>query len=249
MICQQCRNVVQENALYCPICKRKLRFSLPTTELPNYDMYGNEIFIFQPDVRKQRLRNNYVWKLKEQTEARNIHSLHNSQKSSNVLFSVLIGFGTLMLISFLGGLGMEPALGFFLFIAAVTGIIALNIIRKPVHNNKYVTEKKKIAEIHESKRKYYTSQTAIGYCVLDHVSKNDDGPDTYYYAQYEVDKNSIVSIAYDSYYAEYVLYLNKPVYMDFALPPQKEFRIADIFDDQILSKALGCDLPPKHMNF
>lgn len=249
MVCKQCNNRVADNAYYCPICKKRLRLSLPTYDLPHCDMYGQEIFIFKPDTRKKRLRNNYVWNLNEQKNARNIVQVNSSHNTKTALLCTAIGFATILLCSLVSSFDDAGGLAFFLFLAGLVGFIFTIIIRRPVHDKKFVRQISKISKIHESKLHYYTSANSIGYTILDHVSKNDDGPDTYYYAHYEVDKRTIKSVAYDSYYAEYVLYLTQPVYMDYDLEPQYEFRIADIFDDQIFSKALGCDLPPKHMNF
>ena len=107
--------------------------------------------------------------------------------------------------------------------------------------------------IHDEKNAYYANENVFGYIVFDHTEKytDRDGNINYidFYAYYEVVKGDIISIGYDSYFAEYVLQLRNPIYMDYSLEPTSEFRVQDVFDDTVLSNALSCSLPAKNIPF
>lgn len=248
MHCTNCHISVPEGSIKCPSCRSRIKFSLPTYQLPNADMYGNEIFVFYPDEHKKSLRNNYVWKLPEQNSARNTYK---NAKDYNTL-TIFICFLIIILpflVSITFGLNLEPSVLKFIEVVAIVLSIGFFIYRRLTGNWNSSKSQYKFSQLHSSKLHYYASEAVIGYSVLDHVIRNKKGPDTYYYAFYEVPRESIKEIKYDSYYAEYVLVLKSPVFMDFGIDPVYEFKIADIFDDAVLSQALCCDLPAKTMNF
>jgi hypothetical protein len=123
-------------------------------------------------------------------------------------------------------------------------IITIFIVGKIKDKNQPYQNKMLEGFSHYDKEIYYFSQSVFGFVKLDRTSDNHS-----YYAYYEVDKSNIKSIGYDTKFAEYILYLNKPTYSDFRNDPKYEFRIQDIFSEEALSIALGCDLPPRHMPF
>lgn len=246
MTCFKCHTFLQENSLKCPVCKSTVSPFLSVRDLPQADMYGNEIFIFEPDMRKKMLRNSYVFALPEQNSARTTFNESKKHKLFTFLIASAMFFGVYFFSMILPDIGANM----FSFLSSLSFVLAIAFVIYRMVTGHWMNAKKmyKYAQIHETKLHYYASKDVVGYSILDHTVKHKYGK-TDYYAFYEVSKDNINSISYNTYYAEYVLSLKKPVYMDFGIEPVYEFRIPDVFDDTILSKALSADLPPKTMNF
>lgn len=251
MQCKKCGALIPYRATMCQNCFQKTGHHLGERSVPTEDMFGNQVFIVKPDKQKEKVRENYLKTLPEFKELKEI------RKASwmLVLKLFLLIFGSIFIMFFalaFSGListfstELGVLFGIFSFVATMTVVTILFV--QSIKKHKPAMQKEKTIKLHENKLHYYANDFVVGYSVLDHTSSDDNGTD-YYYAFYEVDKRNIKGITYDSRYGEYVLVLYKPVFHHYDFRPCNEFRIADIFDDYVMSSVLACDLPPKHMPY
>lgn len=251
MRCQKCGNFVAYKATKCNNCFQTTGYRLGQKRVPPEDMFGNQVYEFEPDKQKEQVRKNYLDTLPEFQELKRIKKQNFSMvfKLMGLIFACIPICAIFMFL----GIALSfktPELGIplaviilFCFIAA-TFIIFIKTLKK----NKPNQIREKEIKLHENKYIYYANDFIIGYSVLDHTTSDDNGTD-YYYAFYEVDKRNIKGITYDPRYGEYILVLHRPVFHHYDFRPCNEFRIADIFDDYVLSSVLACDLPAKHMPY
>lgn len=244
MICQKCKNPVPQNAQKCNFCGTTLSTSYSLNHaLPQTDMFGNDVFEIKKIKHKSNMRTKYLNSLSEMKKVRE----QNKDKYSSfwlILFIILFFSGviTTALISETNEGLVLPSLIFFaslLFICYKLSVY-FTYKRGPEHVEKIF--------LHYEKEKYYFNQNVIGFAVINHYSDTKEGLNRHF-AFCEVDKRNIKGVSYDDKFAEYILHLHRPVYSDYHFPPSCEFRIADIFDDNMLSNALGCDLPAKNMHY
>lgn len=247
MLCKKCNSYITESALKCNNCKLETNNKLRTSPLPSIDMYGNRIMEFFPDENKKQARKNYLISIPVTNEYENAKRKNNIN-AFIMLFLVLTNMLFFALgIKFLSMIDIEENIilflsSIFIFIAftCLTVIVSIKIKSKNKPNE---TTLRKYWE-HNPKSHYYFNDKIIGYSIVDHRS------DSYtYYTYYEIDKNDIKSISYDSNFAEYILFLKKPVYTDYNIPPTTKFIIADIFEESVLTAILNTDLPPRYMPF
>ena len=253
MFCRKCGAPVPENALKCNNCLNSTGFRLRGYRLPIVDMYGQQIYEVLPDPNKQAVRRSYIERLPEHYQENNIKKEAAGSTAKYIL---------LMMLSIFGGIGacaisiliamINVAVGVFLCIISLALCITLAIVcySKTMKNAKSKIPNFKRLEIHNNKTKYYANHLIFGYTSFSHSQNRDDSYGSIkFYGFYEVDKRNISGISYDSYFAEYVLHLYKPVYIDYNLNPTNEFRIPDVFDDTVLTNVLGVSLPPKRIPY
>jgi uncharacterized membrane protein (DUF485 family) len=65
MRCQKCGNFVAYKATKCNNCFQKTGYRLGQKRVPSEDMYGNQIYEFEPDKQKEHIRKNYLNSLPE----------------------------------------------------------------------------------------------------------------------------------------------------------------------------------------
>ena len=253
MFCRKCGAPVPENALKCNNCFKSTGFLLRAGKFPNADMYGQRIYEVLPDPNKHAVRCSYIERLPEYHQGNSI----KKEAAGSIAKYIL-----LMILSIFGGVGIcilsvfiamiNIAIGIFLFILSFALCITLAIVfyTKTTKNAKTKIPNFKKFEIHNNKTKYYANNLVFGYTAFNHSQTSENHYwSTDFYGFYEVDKRNIKGISYDSYFAEYILHLHKPVYIDYNLNPSFEFRIPDVFDDVTLSTVLSCDLPPKNIPY
>lgn len=245
MYCKKCNSPVPSNALMCNYCKQKTGLRLTQSSNISADMFGNRVFELKEDARKSKVRRSYLSNLPEFVASR-----QRDKDSFNTILKT-IGFFFLFIISFIAIFVLSIALRAFIlipFLFITLFVILIIKMKNTIKNVKSMSSANKPIYAHNEKTRYYANNDVIGYIELDHTSHDDDGTD-YYYTSYEILKSNIYGISYDERYAEFVLHLKVPVYTNYASQPSNEFRIADIFDDRILSSALCCDLPPRNTPF
>lgn len=267
MQCKKCHAPMPFVASRCNNCHQKTGYDGYHKKFIPDDMYDNKTFQVQTDDEKSRIRKKYIDNLKEYKELDkmwenipeyDIRFLRALYLIVPIIAMVIAIFAPKFINQTFGtnystGQSMVGLMVFlFLFVIAIFCACKLKEQKRYQYINKVKLHEKEV-KIHSEKLIYYANENIFGYVTLDHTNtyKDSDGyrSSTDYYVYYEVDKRDIVSIGYDSYFAEYVLTLRHPIYMDYSLEPMKEFRVQDIFDDYVLSNALSCSLPPKNMNF
>lgn len=249
MKCSNCLCDIPEATTKCPCCEIS-RFSFSPKKKPLEDKYGFPTSVFNPDGQKYDTREIYLHRLPEFTYCSE-KKKENKTKKQTLKALLFVGLALLLCFGastfFVEGNGL-----LFIIILIALGILGNIAIekrcKKQFSESLPATPDGSSIEIHLSKECYYVSQNVIGYSVIHHSSyENDIRKD--YYVYYEFDKANIDFVTYNSKFAEYELHLKMPVYTDYSKPKTDVFYIADIFDDTILSMALGCDLPPKQINF
>jgi hypothetical protein len=215
------------------------------------DMYGNNVTPIPIDMKKNKARNVYLNNLPEYRKLQSLREIEKKRSGKAFVFSILFAlsllsiFALLALFSFIAeGFGI---IGFM--IGVIFSIITCILFAKYKQPDKTIEAQKRNVFLHNTKPAYYSNNNVIGYSIMDHTKTDEDGHTTYYYAYYEIDKRNIQSIGYDAKFAEYVLILYKPVYIHYNLPPTNEFRLQDVFADDILTDVLRCSLPPKNIPF
>lgn len=244
MICQKCKNPVPQNAQKCNFCGTTLSTSCSLNyALPQTDMFGNGVFEIKKIKHKSNMRTKYLNSLSEMKKARE----QNKEKYSSfwTIACIIVFIVGAILIGLLEKLCEGLILPFI-----VCFVISLFVCYKLSIRSIYKRgpEQAEKTFLHCEKEKYYFNQNVIGFAIINHYSDAKEGINKHY-VFCEVDKRNIKGVSYDDKFAEYVLHLYRPVYSDYHFPPSCEFRIADIFDDNILSNALGCDLPAKNMHY
>ena len=76
--------------------------------------------------------------------------------------------------------------------------------------------------------RYYGSSRVFG-----HVKQNKRC-----YNNYEIDVNEVESVTYDDHFHEYLVHMKNPVMMDCAVPADKTYRVADVFDKDTIKQAI-----------
>lgn len=249
MKCSNCLCDIPEATTKCPCCEIS-RFTFSQKKKPLEDKYGFPTSVFNPDGQKYDTREIYLHRLPEFTYCSQKKRENNARKGTYkaILFTTLAIILCFCSTSFL----LNDTWHFLLIGLILIGFFGNFLIekycKKKIIEDMPTTPDGGSMDIHTSKECYYVSQNVIGYSVLHHSSYEDDIRRNYY-VYYEFDKANIEYITYNSKFAEYELHLKMPVYTDYSKPKTNVFYIADIFDDTILSMALGCDLPPKQINF
>ena len=269
MLCRKCRKPIPYHASKCNHCYRKSGHRLATYSKLVNDMFDSTVYSVMVDKDKNAARYRYIHNLKEykylsELEAKRRKKKFGILKLFSILFYLFIAIAIifsfyLMIQAKTSGnedmLNISPLIfgGFVMLIPVHIVIVTIikNIVEK-IKENKFRAIERQII-IHNCKKAYYANANVFGYIVFDHTERVTDSNDNVkyidYYGYYEVDKQNIVSIGYDQYFAEYILYLREPIYINYSMEPTKEFRIQDVFDDSVLSNALTCDLPPKNIPF
>lgn len=251
MNCRSCMRPIPEHAKMCHHCYKRTGYSLHERKFPSSDMYGAPICEIKENSAKAHIRNQYLDTLPEYIE----HKKGQKNNIKKILFLVLGMFIVIPLLIiptllFVFIATQAPALGIPLLVLFFIGfIVACTIVFvKVIKSMKPAEQLEKQLKVHSNKHRFYTNNYVFGFSVLDHATHNDNGTD-YYYAFYEIDKRNIRGFTYDSRYGEYIILTYNPTYMHYDLPPTNEFRIPDIFDDDVLPKIFGCDMPPKNVPF
>ena len=248
MFCKHCGAPVPENAWKCNNCFKTPGIPVRGFSLPHSDMYRQPIYEVKADVNKRKNRVEYLKRLPEYCQQKNAmkEATGGILKYVLLMFASIFGmmiFGSLViLISMVKSSILVPLFGAvfigFLILAIFCGI---NMTRA----NKPKIINLRNSEIHNNKSKYYANNTIFGYSVRYYSASSGRYKHEKSYLFYEVDKRNIKGISYNPYFAEYILHLHKPVYINYDLEPSYEFRIPDVFDDTVLTNALGIKLPPK----
>lgn len=245
MKCKHCGAFVSQQSIKCNNCHQFSGYFATYQEMPTEDMFGYPVYRFCPNSDKEIARKKYLQTLPEYKQL---------DENTNVFTKRLI-WGMLLLVAiFLLTLGAGMASIFLELEVAVWVfflplLLYIPIIRWMVPN-KEKRDFRKQMEFHDLKDFYYANNNVIGYSYVYRALHHPESNRTYYeYAFCELDKRNIRTIYYDSRQAEYVLSLYRPIYAGKDMIPMSEFRIADVFDDEVLIEALGCDLPPKKIFF
>ena len=252
MKCKKCNSPIPQRASKCNNCLQKSGYALGTKPFPDCDMYENQVVEFETDPKKKSIRESYIKTLPEYNKIEELQKKgwNTVGKVFALIFCIMPCVVVMSLIGIFISIHQNIALGVILIVLSVASAIIIGAVmmKKIISKDKPRIIAIKQIKTHDNKLRYYFNNFIIGYSVLDHTTSDDNGT-TYYYAFYEVDKRNIESIGYDSYFAEYILYLKRPVYTHYDFKPTKEFRVADIFSDLVLTQVFGCDLPPKYMPY
>lgn len=251
MKCYRCDNPIPEGATKCHHCFNTTGRTCPTHPFPSADMYGYGIKLFQPDAQRKRARQVYIDGLPEAHQLRINKMEKTKAKNKYALIVMICVIASFIMFGIISSVSYDAAEVMVMLMPI--GIIALLVFMLfsafKQKNGQAVSSFDVEMELHYPKAHYYYNHRTIGFSKFERRYKDKDGNVTEYYHFYEVDKANVKGIYYDSKYAEYVLVLYRPVYMDYALPPKCEFRIPDIFEEAILTNILGSDLPPKNVPF
>lgn len=245
MVCKNCNNYIPETAQICSCCDSKVNNRCSTDiKYPNTDMFGQNIYALQPHSHRKRLRLRHINRLPEYK--RELENKKSKGLGFSFWFFLIFCFFIGPILVFASSAFFDDStFGWILIATCAIGyisykiMVAVSLKNKPrLNNNTY---------LHESKESYYFNNYVFGHAILDHMTDGNKNQNTHnHYVFCEVDKRNIRGVTYDDRYAEFVLILHSPIYSDYRCPKNTEFRIADIFDDQALSEALGCDLPARN---
>lgn len=260
MKCDNCFKYIPKSVSNCPYCNRQ--HELKTEEYPEYDKYGYPTTRISIDNQKQNARDSYIKSMLKTTKPRNM----NLERPCSTIDDFSKCFGLLFIYGSFAAWGIGIA--FFprtLFHPIINSIISL-VLYWIVLFLIYVTldaiktkKQRKIYEIasqtrididkeYRVKDMYYQSPKVIGFSELHHRTFID-GSVKEFYEYYEIDRKTIKSISYDADNAGYILHTEELVYSDYLKEAKNSFFIADVFDDNNLTLAVGKSLPPKQIYF
>lgn len=257
MHCPKCNNFIPDSVPSCPVCKANLFATLSFQKKPSHDKYGYPVREFRPEGNKYDKREIYLHRLPQFDDNSKNNNFEEIKLKfplyvTNLLFGIFTFFFTMYNLTdfYTDNKNYFPTmLIVVIFWIALAFIFKRRMKMKQIQQESYtVFPTGTTIDEHKSKEVYYSSDKVIGYSTVSHTAQIN-GSKINYYEYYEFDKENISHITYNTEYAEYEFYLKEPAYVDYDMPPQKYFRIADIFDDTVLSIAIGSDLPAKNINF
>lgn len=270
--CDNCHQLVPEAVCKCQNCMHTIYNRLSKDKFPQYDKFGNSVTVLSIDGQKESARNAYIDK-QLQVKLDYDFSQDNflcpnedpNQVKSPLATALLILPWVLcplilVLSYFLGRniiIGMIVVMLYSLFT-----IIAIKIVETKFQSKRHAyididAELNKLEKYENNcmetdltilKDAYYFSDKSIGYSKAT-LEGTMNGERTFAkFAFYELEKDLVTEIKYNTKYAGYELYTTMPI-LDDEMKLKDFWFIPDVFDDTALSIALGRDLPLKHINF
>jgi len=267
--CSKCSSTIPAYSKKCPICRHdKNCFSKRPS--PAYDKYQNKVEMLTIDYNKNRARMKYINEnfIKKSTFEKTVNA-ENTPKNHPLSTLLIILFTCLCIFVFVILLKTMSQFSFGIVFFSELLIIITGVFTVKKLNEKHRIRHTKICAIlseteefkketiddnmYSAKAEYYFSDAVIGYSVFDHSEviedENEFRSEYKAYAHYELDKNLIKEVKYNSKYAGYELWTTVPTYDDTDDGPKDYWFFPDIFDDNDLTLAVGKNLPPKQIYF
>ena len=270
--CDKCHALVPEAVYKCQNCTHAMYNRLSENEIPHYDKFGNPVTLLPIDHPKKSARNTYIGKqlqVKKDYNFSEDHYLFLNEDKDQVKhpLSVFLLFSPWIvgILSFIISVicTKSPVIGIIIAtVYSVIVVIAIGIIEKKHQKKRELSinidaELNKLENYENNctetdltilKDAYYFSDKSIGFSKAE-VAMIANGERKFAkFAFYELEKDLINEIRYNTKYAGYELYTTQAV-LDDEMKPKDFWFIPDIFDDTALSIALGKDLPLKYINF
>lgn len=256
MKCRKCDKFIPQSVGNCPHCKTF--YGLENEPLPSTDKYGLPTKIIPIDSEKSKIRENYITSMEMRKNNFRKETFHISD-NYNVAYlietyPVLLFFFFLLSALIAIVFPMEYRIIALLIVfptLSISGWVALAKIKKKQDAVVKIKNSNLQRDSHkkfDERNSYYESEKVIGFSMFDHMKYEDENL-VKYYTYYEIDRENITEITYDSESACYVIHTSKPVYQNYSQQPTCTLYWADVFNDTVLTNALKHNLPPKQTNF
>ncbi len=247
MTCKNCGASVPHNAEKCNICNgstgysREIAVGCDVVFKNGFtDAYGEKITFLAFNKEKAKKREKYIKGLAEYKDVSRKNAKAEMPKLFVGIAIALLIFVFTMLITLGPNNGIMTIIPILIF--GAIGIIFL--LRKPFKKDtQEARNETRYFDVHDQKAFYYFTSNAFGFVSADErYYIGGVARFKYKWGTYEFNKHDIKHIEYNSHYKEWVIHLNRPVYHSYEEAPSCEFRIADIFNIDHLSQALGKNL-------
>lgn len=247
MQCVNCGFQIPYQTQRCERCGKEYFHNRNTkiSPCPPVDRFGNKVFPLIYDEMRHNARNRYLWTL---FDIKHLVENKKSRKSSRGWMICTIALLITFIVSTILAIVLKENIMFtFLFggISAYSFIgCAPCAIVWGVSDKKYKINERELKR-HEAQALYYFNDRVFGFSCIDDNGEGQGLQQVPTYNYYEIRKDNILGIQYNTRYAEYVVFLREATYIDCSNVPVREFLIPDIFDEISLTNALGGDLPPR----
>lgn len=263
MKCNNCSKYIPKSIKMCPHCG--MWHKLENDEFPSHDKYGYPTNLIYIDDNKSNAREVYLRDMvKRELHMPTYHEqpklIHRTPKKNDDTASLVLIYGPM--IGAMLGMALFTYLSLNALLGAFCGVIGYFLVFMTIATAIDKRKRKKelasysaiktvdntIDKEYLTMKAYYESPNVIGFSSLDHT-EFVEGCLEEFFQYYEIDRKNIAGISYDSKYACYIIHTIEPIYWNYSSPPVNKVYLADIFDDNTLTKALQLNLPPKQINF
>lgn len=228
MLCTNCHRPTPSHAQKCSDCGQMLSNAAASVHDIKTDMFGNKVTTVKPNKSKMRAREKYLTTLPEMDSIKAERERQAQFLTHEMLQLIGIAGGLFLGIALIVALVASPKMALLplmMFGAAMMGIgDGWMKLKAQLPKIRFSGD----MSIHNAMPRYYGSDRVFG-----HAKRAKSN-----YHNYEIDLNEVETVGYDDYYKEYLVQMKSPVHMDYSSSADKTYRVADIFDKDVLRQAI-----------
>lgn len=228
MLCTKCNQPTPSHAPKCGNCGQVQENRAVSVKSIKTDMFGNAVSTVKPNRAKLKEREKYLTTLPEMDAIKAERARQAKDLKTMLLQLAGIAGGLFLGIAAIVAIAVSPKvalLPLMMFGIAMMGIADAGMkLRDQLPEIRFTGD----MSIHNAMPRYYGSSRVFG-----HVKQNKRC-----YNNYEIDVNEVESVTYDDHFHEYLVHMKNPVMMDCAVPADKTYRVADVFDKDTIKQAI-----------
>ena len=228
MLCTNCNRPSPSHAPKCPHCEQAQNNVAVSVNSIKDDMFGNKVTTVKPNRAKMKEREKYLTTLPEMDEIKAERARQAQSLKRDMLQLTAIAGGLFLGLTIIVALIASPKMALLPLMMLGTVMLGIADGTMKLRNQLPKIRFKGDMAIHHAMPRYYGSSRVFGH--VKQAKRN--------YQNYEIDLNEIESVTYDEHYKEYLVQMKSPVHMDYAMASDKTYRVADIFDKEVLNKAI-----------
>ena len=228
MLCTNCNRPTPSHAPKCINCEQTQNNVAVSVNSIKNDMFGNKVLTIKPNRAKLKEREKYLTTLPEMDAIKAERAKQAAQIKHDMLQLAAIAGGLFLGIAIIVALVASPKMA--LLPLMMFGIVMMGIadgtmkLRDQLPKIRFKGD----MAVHHAMPRYYGSSRVFG-----HVKQAK-----HCYQNYEIDLNEVESVTYDEHYKEYLVQMKSPVHMDYTVPADKTYRVADVFDKDTIRQAI-----------
>lgn len=228
MLCTNCRRPTPTHAQKCSDCGQMLDNAATSVHDIKSDMFGNKVTTVKPNRAKLKEREKYLTTLPEMDSVKAERKRQAQSLKHDMLQLMGLAGGLFLGISLIVALAVSPKVALLPLMMCGTAMLGIGDgwmkLNSQLPKLRFVGD----MSIHNAMPRYYGSDRVFG-----HVKRTKSK-----YHNYEINLNEVEVVGYDDYYKEHLVQMKNPVHMDYAVAADKTYRVADIFDKDVLRQAI-----------
>ena len=228
MLCTNCNRPTPSHAQKCSDCGQILNNAAESVHSIKADMFGNKVTTVKPNRAKLKEREKYLTTLPEMDSIKAERNRQNQSLTHDMLQLAALGGGLFLGIALIVALVASPKMAIIPLMMCGTIMLGIGDGWMKLKSQLPALRFSGDMSIHNAMPRYYGSDRVFG-----HAKRTKSQ-----YHNYEIDLNEVETVGYDDYYKEYLVQMKNPVHMDCAVPADKTYRVADIFDKDVLHRAI-----------